>query len=297
MPKAGKMRGAMAALVVVFIWSGWIIISKWGISNALTLWDVTLIRFISAATLVLLYALYSQYPLRSLFRWPIIVCSLCCGTLYLCAAFIGLLLSDAANTGVIINGTLPIMCALIVFVWKKQRLHPSQYLAVLLILIANVLLFSSAGGASWSALLWLLLSAFFMAFYSVSMRIWAIDLRTIVVAVPLLNALFFTPLWFFLPSNLIHASAHEIVLQGAYQGVVVSIVALFLMSYSINKLGAVSASAILALVPIVSTLLAMLFLEQQLSVQAGFSILLCSVGIACYSVLHPLTSKWKNRRG
>ena len=60
------------------------------------------------------------------------------------------------------------------------------------------------------------------------------------------------------------------------------------MSYSIGKLGAVSASTILALVPIVSVLLAMVFLEQQVTAQMGISIVICSVGIACYSGLHPI---------
>jgi len=196
-------------------------------------------------------------------------------------------MSDAANTGVIINGTLPIMCAFIVFVWKRERLNTPQYIGIILILVANTLLFTSTGGATVSALLWLLLAAFFMAFYSVSMRVWVINLKTIMVGVPLINALFFTPIWFFLPSHISTAPLNEIVLQGVYQGIVVSIAALFFMTYSINKLGSVSASAILALVPIVSTLLAMLFLDQQLSFQAAVSIVLCSLGIACYSALKP----------
>jgi len=288
MHKFDKVSGLLAGLVVVMIWSGWIIISKWGLSHALTVWDVTGIRFVSAGSIVAVYALLTRFPLSSLFTLPILVCSLCCGSLYLCAGLIGLLMSDAANTGVVINGTLPLMCALIVFIWKKQHLNWTQYIGVLLILVANTLLFTSAGGASLSALLWLLLAAFFLAFYSVSMKIWSIDLKTIMIAVPLLNALFFTPIWFFLPSHIAIAPLNEIFLQAFYQGIVVSIIALFFMTYSINKLGSVSASTILALVPIVSALLAMIFLEQKISLQVAIAIVICSLGIACYSALTPL---------
>lgn len=283
--KFNKVTGLMAGLVVVMIWSGWIIISKWGLSRALTVWDVTGIRFFTAACVVLLYALFSRAPLRRLFTWPIIFCSLCCGIFYVCASLIGLLISDAANTGVIINGSMPIMCAFILYLWKRQRLHRTQYMGIALILIANVLLFTSSGGASVSALCWLLLAALFIAFYSVSMKVWHIDIKTIMLSVPIMNALFFTPIWWFLPSHISTAPLTEIILQGAYQGVVVSIIALFCMSYSINKLGAVSAAAIMALVPVVSVLLAIWILEQALTLQMAIAIVICSIGIACYSSL------------
>jgi len=283
----GKLSGVIAGLAVVVIWSGWIIISKWGLSHALTVWDVTGIRFLTAAIIVFLYASISKTKLKPIFTWPVVICSLCCGSFYVCASLIGLLMSDAANTGVIINGLLPLMCAAIIFLWKKERLNATQYVGVLLILLANFLLFSSAGGATFAAFLWLLVASFFIAFYSVSMKIWGVNIKTIMFAVPIINALFFTPIWFFLPSNIGIAPLTEIALQGVYQGIIVSIVALFCMSYSINKLGAVSASTIMALVPIVSVLLAMGFLQQQVSLQMAISIVICSLGIACYSALQP----------
>ena len=92
------------------------------------------------------------------------------------------------------------------------------------------------------------------------------------------------------------APFNEILLQGVYQGVVVSILALFCMSYSINKLGAVSASTIMALVPIVSVILAMVFLEQHMSLQMAISIVICSLGIACYSGLQPFLL-WLKKKG
>ena len=296
--KFDKVTGLLAGLMMVMIWSGWIIISKWGLSRALTVWDVTGVRFVTAGMIMLVYALLSKTSIKALFTAPIIICSLCCGTFYVCASLIGLLMSDAANTGVIINGSLPIMCAAIVFVWKKVRLNNAQYVGVFLILVANVLLFTSTGGATISALLWLLIAAFAIAFYSVSMRVWGLNLKTVMIAVPLINALFFTPIWYFLPSNISSAPLEEIVLQGIYQGIVVSIIALFCMTYSINKLGAVSAATIMALVPIVSVILAMIFLEQVMTLQMFISILVCSFGIACYSGLQPFLIWLKsNKKG
>jgi len=292
--KFDRITGVIAGLMVVMIWSGWIIISKWGLSRALTVWDVTGIRFASAGLLVLIYALVSKYSLKSLFTLPIIASSLACGSLYVCASLIGLLMSDAANTGVIINGTLPIMCACILYLWNKTRLLAPQYIGIVLILVANFLLFTSAGGATLSALLWLLLATFFLAFYSTSVKMWKINLKAIMIAVPLINAVVFTPIWFFLPSNLMTAPLTEIALQAFYQGIVVSIIALFFMTYAITKLGAVSASTIMALVPIMSAFLATLFLQQEITLQVGISIVICSLGIACYSALYPFLI-WLNR--
>ena len=286
--KFNKITGVFAGLAVVMIWSGWIIVSKWGLSRALTVWDVTGIRFATAGGIVLIYALVTKFSLKSLMTLPIIVCSLCCGTFYVAAGLMGLLMSDAANTGVIINGTLPIMCALILYCWNRTKLNRPQYIGVILILVANFLLFTSTGGATLAALIWLLLATLFLAFYSISMKMWKIDLKTIMISVPLINALFFTPIWFFLPSNFSSAPVNEIVLQAVYQGIVVSIIALFCMTYAINKLGAVSASTIMALVPIASAFLATLFLEQEITFQVAVSIIVCSVGIACYSALKPV---------
>jgi len=297
MDERSKLSGVFAALAVVVIWSGWIIISKWGLSHALTVWDVTGLRFITAALVVSSYALVTKTSLKNVFSLPVIICSLCCGLFYVCASLIGLLMSDAANTGVIINGLLPLMCACILFLWKRSKLLPSQYVGVTLILLANFMLFTSTGGATLSAFLWLLVATFSLAFYSVSMKIWGVSIKTIMFAVPIINALFFTPIWFFLPSHLTVAPISEILLQGAYQGIVVSICALFCMSYSIGKLGAVSASTIMALVPIVSVLLAMVFLDQQVTAQMGISIAICSLGIACYSALHPLWEYVKTKKG
>ena len=227
MDEKSKLSGVFAALTVVMIWSGWIIISKWGLSHSLTVWDVTCVRFITAALVVSTYALVTRTSLKSIFTLPVIICSLCNGSLYVCASLIGLLMSDAANTGVIINGLLPLMCASILFIWKRSKLLPSQYVGVLLILLANFLLFTSTGGATMSAFLWLLLATFGIAFYSVSMKIWNISIKTIMFSVPIINALFFTPIWFFLPSHMTVAPINEILLQGAYQGVVVSILRCF----------------------------------------------------------------------
>ncbi|WP_022943102.1 DMT family transporter [Psychromonas hadalis] len=292
--KFNKISGLLAGLMVVVIWSGWIIISKWGLSRALTVWDITGIRFATAGLTVFAYALLSKFPLKSLFNVPIITCSLACGTFYVCAGLIGLQMSDAANTGVVINGTLPIMCATLLYFWNKTRLNISQYIGIVLILAANFLLFTSSGGATLAALLWLLLATLFMAFYSISMKMWKIELKQIMIAVPLINALFFTPIWYFLPSNIVNAPVYEIMLQVGYQGIVVSIIALFFMTYAITKLGAVSASTIMALVPIVSAFLATIFLQQEITFQVGLSIIVCSLGIACYSALQPLLF-WMNR--
>jgi drug/metabolite transporter (DMT)-like permease len=77
-----QISGLLAGLAVVMIWSGWIIVSKWGLSRTLTVWDVTGIRFATAGSLVLLYTLIARYPLKSIFTLPVIICSLCCGVLY-----------------------------------------------------------------------------------------------------------------------------------------------------------------------------------------------------------------------
>lgn len=277
------MTGVISGISVVLIWSGWIVVSKMGVLSELTVWDITGIRYLTAGLLVTPFLITNRHIAKELFSTKVIICSLCCGILYLLTSLIGLQHSNAANVGVIVNGTLPVMCAVLLYAWKNTTLSRSKYIGITLILISNYLIVTSATGVSITTLMWFLLSCFFLAFYSVSMKAWDIKLKTIMFSVPIINCIVYTPVWYFLPSKLLSASTNEIMIQAMYQGVLVSIIALFLMSYAINRLGAVAASTIMALVPMVTALLAQALLDEIISSKGWLAIFICTLGVVLYN--------------
>lgn len=275
--------GVISGVIVVLIWSGWVVVSKYGINNNLTEWDIVFIRFLISSLIVFPFFLsLNPKKRRNIFSFPVITCSLFCGNFYLITSLIGLKLSNASNIGVIVNGFLPIMSAIIIYLWTKEKINKIQFLAIALIVASSLILLSSKN-INFDAFLLFLVSSACLSFYSVSINRWKIDLKTIMISVPIINFLFFLPFWIFLPSHLFTTNLKDIIFQAVYQGIIVSLVALFFMSYSIKILGAVRASSIMAFVPVAIILFSYYFLEEKISVNIIMTAILCTLGIILYN--------------
>lgn len=279
-----RQFGVAAILSVVMIWSGWIIVSSWGVHQSLTPWDITFLRFSTAALVTSPMLYMKRKQLSTIFNCKVGLCALGCGFPYTIASFFGLSSSPASNAGVIVNGSLPIIVAAMSYVWIKQGISRHKFLGIALIALANALILVDGGGANLSGSLLLFCAALFLAGYSVSMRVWNISVDVMMVAVPWINALLFLPIWLFAPTGIHVASNGEILLQVLYQGVLVSVVALFLMTHSIHVLGSVTASTFMGLVPVVAALLAFAILHEPLSALTWVGVCACSAGIVIFNL-------------
>jgi drug/metabolite transporter (DMT)-like permease len=276
--------GVAAILWVVVSWSGWIIVSSWGVHQNLTSWDITFLRFCMAAlvTSPLLYRKRKQ--LSEIFNFKVAFCALGCGFPYTMASFLGLQSSPASNAGVIVNGLLPVLVTAISFLWVKQHLSQQKLLGILLIAIANALILIEGGGANLQGAFLLFCAALFLGSYSVAMRVWNVSVETMIIAGPWINAILFVPIWLFAPTGLHAAPPGEIVLQVLYQGVMVSVVGLFLMTYAIHVLGSVTASTFMGLVPVITAFFAFLILHEPISALTWIGVATCSAGIVIYNL-------------
>lgn len=283
-PARRRRLGIAAILSVVLIWSGWIITSSWGVHRNLTSWDITFLRFGSAALITSPMLYRKRRQLASIFNFRVGLCALGCGFPYTMASFFGLAHSPASNAGVIVNGLLPLLVAAMAYLWLRQGVSRHKLLGIGLIAAANALILIDGGGANLAGALFLFCAALFMAGYSVSMRVWNIPLDVMIVAVPWINALLFLPIWWFAPSGLPAATSGEILLQVFFQGALVSVVALFLMTYAIHVLGSVTASTYMGLVPAVAAFFAFAILHEPISALTLMSVCACSAGIAIYNL-------------
>ncbi len=277
--------GVAAILTVVMIWSGWIIVSSWGVHQSLTSWDITFLRFTTAAiaTSPLLYR--QRGNLRRVFNPKVALCGLGCGFPYTMASFFGLANSPAQNAGIIVNGLLPLLAAAIAYLWIKQRVSSAKLVGIVLIGLANALILFEGGGANLLGSFFLLCAALFLAGYTVSLGVWKIPTEIMVVAVPWTNALLFLPIWLVAPKGIYTATMNEILLQVLFQGVLVSVGALFLMTYAISTIGSVTSATFMGIVPIITAVLAFTILHEPLSATTVFSIIICSAGIIAYNAV------------
>jgi drug/metabolite transporter (DMT)-like permease len=276
--------GVAAMVAVIFTWSGWIITSSWGVRHQLNAWDITFLRFATAAAVTAPWLWLRRRDIPHLFTRRTLVCALACGFPYTLLSFWGMKLAPASNAGVIVNGLLPVLTAIFCFFWMGQRISADKYAGIALIALANALIFLGGNGGAHGGTLLLLGAALMVAFYSTAIGVWQLAPQDLLLAVPWWNFLLFAPIYAFAPKALGQASAAEIALQMGYQGVLVSVMAVFLISLGVQKLGSVTASAYMGAVPVVAAILSFIILHEPVRGLTLASIVLCSAGLLLYNL-------------
>jgi drug/metabolite transporter (DMT)-like permease len=272
----------LAGLAVVFIWSGWITISRYGVHSQLQPADITLLRYWTA--LLAVSPLICRYNWRQFRLHQYLVIGLGVGFPYTMLSFYGLKVLRAAHAGVLVNGMLPVLGAIAAWLLFRQRIAPHRYLAIGLIFLANFVMTGDtvlAVGQPVGIVL-LLTAAVCYTGHMTGIRLWRMAWQDVVVIVPTVNVLLFTPLWLVFPTNLTGASLHDIAVQSIYQGIIVNVIALVCVAYAIRHLGTITVSLFMSFVPVTTALLAWAVLGEALGGWEIAGIIGCSAGLLLY---------------
>jgi drug/metabolite transporter (DMT)-like permease len=262
-------NGWLAAFLVICIWSGFILVTRFGAVGTLLSWDIALLRFGVGASIAVFFLPRVQLPPIKV----ITLLSLFGGVGYAVTVYAAFRLAPAAHASVLLPGTLPFLTALIAGAWLGRR-PSSQRRTALLVVFAGIVLtaadtFSAGpqltrtqivgdvlflcGSSSW-AIFTLLLGR-----YSVSPL-------TATVVTTLGSAVIYLPVWLlFLPTTLGRASMSEIALQAIYQGVLVVFISMLLYTFAVSRLGSEKVALLMASVPVISALAAVPLLGEPLS--------------------------------
>ena len=276
--------GAAAAISVVFFWSGWIVVSRLGVTNSLTVYDVAGFRFSVGAAVVLPYTIWRR-TWRGLTPLRVLVLTLTCGVPYALLSYFGFTYAPAAHGGIFLNGCLPLFTALFGWIWVGQRCRPSQLVGLGVILIGVILVgyegfLSSSGGLTWFGDVLFLAAISLFALYMVANRVWTVTPGQVLFSVTVVSAAVYIPIWFlWLDSNLALASRSEILLQGAYQGLVPSVLGISCLNIAVRRLGANTTSVYLSAVPVVAALAAIPILHEMPGLPAWIGMITATAGI------------------
>ena len=276
--------GAAAAISVVFFWAGWIVVSRFGVTNNLTVYDVAGFRFSVGAAVVLPYIVWRRSwrgltPLRVLFL------TLTCGVPYALLSYFGFTYAPAAHGGVFLNGCLPLFTVLFGWIWVRQRCRASQLVGLGIILIGVILVgyegfLSSNGGLTWFGDLLFVAAIALFALFMVANRVWTITPGQVLFSVTFVSAAVYIPIWWlWLDSNLAAAPRSEILLQGAYQGLIPSVLGISCLNIAVRRLGANATSVFLSAVPVVAALVAIPILQEVPGLPAWIGMITVSGGI------------------
>lgn len=284
--------GWLAACGVLGIWAGWVVVSRLGVVQTLTIFDMAAVRFLVAGIAV--SPLIARFWPRGLSWWKIALLGCGPGVPYVLLAFSGMLFAPASHAGILMNGTLPIFAALIGWFWLKDRPDAWKTAGMGIILSGCILIGwdRSSGGVgpdAWIGHLLFMGSALMLAVYMVATKIWHVTALQAMVAIPVVNLAWFGPVYLaFLPKAVATAPWPEILLQGLYQGLGPSILGVLFFTTAIRSIGPTPTAAVMAGVPGLAALLAIPVLGEWPSILAWSGLLLATAGILLTAGWRPL---------
>lgn len=274
-------KGLLAALAVVFFWSGFNIVSRFGATAAFTPYDIAAIRFGVSGAIAL--PLFLRYVPRV--DWPKhAVLSLLGGLGYCTLAYVGFAYAPVSHAGVFVNGGIGFWAILIMAFMTGFHIARQTVVALLLttsglLLIGYESPFANSDGDQWVGDLLFLAAALTYAVYGLLVRRWQIRPQPGVLGLATISAMVYLPVYAcFLPSTMGDATLGAITLQAVYQGVVIAFLGVGMYSYAVQKIGASEASLMLALVPAVSAVGGLLILGEQVGATAVVGIVVVSIG-------------------
>ena len=263
--------GILCGLLTAVIWGVQAVVSRHAMLTGLTPADVTILRFVTAAAVLLPWALRHMrpFPVGALGWRRAWVMALLVGPLYSLLLVGGAYFAPALHNSIISPGLIPVFTALLVFLVTGERAGRMRLIG-LGIIVAGIAIFSrdalamaSSRPDAWIGDLLFVLVAFLWSIFGLLARRWGassleITATSCLLAVPLLAVIALA-----LPVNMTRVPFAELLLQAFYQGVLVGVVALYLYARTVATLGAARTTLFLPLVPIVTAAASALLLAES----------------------------------
>ncbi|WP_377838535.1 DMT family transporter [Bosea sp. UC22_33] len=270
MTSRAQWLGILCGLLTAIIWGVQSVVSRHAMLIDLTPADVTILRFVSAAAVLLPWALRHMrpFPVGSL-GWPRAwVMALLIGPLYSLILVAGASFAPALHSSIISPGLIPVFTALLIFLVTGERAGRMR-LAGLGIIVLGIGIFSRDALAlapsrpdAWIGDLLFVLIAFLWAIFGLLARRWGVSSLEVTAASCLLSVPLLVIVALVLPIHMAQAPFAELLLQALYQGVLVGVIALYLYARSVATLGAARATLFLPLVPVATAAASALLLAE-----------------------------------
>ena len=284
--------GLIAVFFTICIWTGFILVSRYGGKGVLTGWDVTALRFGVGALIALFFLPRVTLPPYKV----ILLFSVFGGVGYAVAVYAGFRMAPAAHAAVLLPGALPFATAVIAWLWLRQKPSPAQRTALVLVFIGITLTAADTlshgehlTGMQMLGDLLFLCGSSSWAVFTLLLRRYPMSPLTAAVSTTLGSAMLYLPVWWlFMPSTLGQAPLAEIAIQAIYQGVLVVFVAMMLYTFAVRCLGGQTVALLMAIVPGLSALAAVPVLGEPLSLLtlAGLSAVTMGAVFGARAVSH-----------
>ena len=273
--------GYLAAFATLLMWSGFSLFSRMAGKSVLTPYDVYALRLITASLFLLPFVGHLPPAAWKDQRLWILTCL--CSLIYCPLAYTGFKYAPAAHGAILLSGMQPFLISAVV--WLLVGTRPTRIRSIGLGLIGTGIVCAAMPYLTeWSPEyafgdLLILTSSICWAFYGVLAARWKYSPWTLTRAIAFGSSIVYLPIyWLWLPKELSNAPLSMIVIQGAFQGISATIIAMLTYLKSLELLGPERTASFLALVPVVIGVLAVPFLNEPLTPWLGSGIAFVSLG-------------------
>jgi drug/metabolite transporter (DMT)-like permease len=270
MTSRAQWLGILCGLLTALIWGVQSVVSRLAMLIDLTPADVTILRFVSAAAVLLPWSLRHMrpFPVGSL-GWPRAwVMALLIGPLYSLILVGGASFAPALHSSIISPGLIPVFTALLIFLVTGERAGRMRLIGLGIIVLGigifsrDALAMAPSRPDAWIGDLLFVLIAFLWSIFGLLARRWGASSLEITAASCILSVPLLVIVALALPIHMARVPFSELVLQALYQGVLVGVVALYLYARSVATLGAAKATLFLPLVPVATAAASALLLAE-----------------------------------
>ncbi len=211
--------------------------------------------------------------------------------LYAMLAYSGFFFAPAAHASVLMPGSLPLWTTLLAMVVLHDHITRARLMGLACIVLGDMLvggvslLKAFEGGEVWKGDLLFMSAAFCWACYTVLVRRHALDPVRATIAITAFACVSFVPLYGlaayagWVPTHLGTAPMEEMLFQAIYQGVGSVVISGITFNVMIRHFGPVRSTMITALVPGLSALGAVVFLNEPMSLNllSGLALVTCGI--------------------
>ena len=274
-------RGYAAAAATLAMWTGFSLITRMGGKSVLTPYDIFALRVITASVILLPFA--GSLPKNAWRDRRLWILTLLCSLIYCPLCFNGFRYAPAAHGAILLSGMQPFLISIVA--WVVAGTRPSRIRSIGLACIgvgitcAAIPYFTDWSGDSALGDLLILLSSILWAIYTVYAARWGYSAWTLTRAIAFGSAIVYLPIYLlFLPKQLAVAPISMIIIQSVFQGIVATILAMLAYLKALSLLGTERAAAFLALVPIVTGIVAVPLLDEALTTWLLSGLVFVSLG-------------------
>jgi drug/metabolite transporter (DMT)-like permease len=279
-----RLEGFAWAALTVMIFSGWFVVTRFGVTRELRIWDIAALRF-GIGALLLAPAVMRRGARLPVAAWGEgLLFAVLWGVPFVLLVARGLELTSAAQAASVAPTLMPVFAG--VFAWgllreRQGRLRWLGYAAIVTGLVCLVGGGAAAHGAPDARGIAALVAAAAMwAVYTLLFRRSGLTPIQSAALICVWSAVLYLPVYLLLGlSRFSVASPGEIALQALYQGVLMSGIALITYNRAVSLLGSSAATAVIALLPAVASILAIPVLGETPSLAEGASIVVIVLGV------------------